>query len=599
MRKSLSIKLFAVVAAIVIVSLVFGCETDDKGTGPTNGEPTTPVIDVAGGAPADSATGQPLVVTLRWTCTDPDGDSITYDVYFDTSATPSRVDSAATDVFYTSDSLDYETTYYWMITASDNAGHSVSSPVWQFTAIPPKGNEPTMPEIDVASGAPADSSEDHPLVVTLVWDCTDPDGDPVTYDVYFGADQMLTLVAADTSSNYYQPDTLDFGTTYFWKVVAKDNHGNSISSPLWVFSTVDYSVTWNRIFDEPKSGGSVAQTGDGGYVAAGTIDIGFREDVYLVKVDALGNTLWSTTVGGTHQDWPLWIAPTPDGGCIVTGYTVSFGVGNGDVYLIKTDAFGDTTWTQTYGGAESDGGNSVLPTYDGGFVVVGSTWSFGAGDLDVYLIKTNETGDIVWTRTFGGPARDEGYSVAQTGDGGYVVAGDTYVDFGSNPAAYLIKTDSLGIAEWTKTFAGANIAFARSISLMTDGGFVLAGATRSANGEDNDLYLIRTDAAGNSLWSKTYGGPEDEWASSVAQTDDGGLVVAGWTKSYGSGYIDAYLIETDISGDTVWTRTFGESGLDMADCVRLTTDGGYVMAGTWGSSSMFVTKTDSLGRVYE
>jgi hypothetical protein len=175
---------------------------------------------------------------------------------------------------------------------------------------------------------------------------------------------------------------------------------------------------------------------------------------------------------------------------------LSFGAGSYDVYLVKTDSIGDTLWTRTYGGTTMDVGQSVAQTADGGYIVAGATFSYGAGMVDVYLIKTDSVGDTAWTRTYGDSDFDGGESVAQTSDGGYIVTG---------------YTESYG--------AGME-----------------------------DAYLIKADSLGDTLWTNTFGGNDEDWGYSVTQTADGGYIIAGWTSSYGAGMVDFYLIKTDPLG---------------------------------------------------
>jgi len=215
---------------------------------------------------------------------------------------------------------------------------------------------------------------------------------------------------------------------------------------------------------------------------------------------AFAQTSWWRTYGGTGYDEGYSVQQTADGCYIITGFTESFGVGTpetANVYLIKTNTSGDTLWTRTYGGRDDDWGYSVQQTADGGYVIAGTTFSFGAGNLDVYLIKTDASGDALWTRTYGGSDCDEGYSVQQTADGSYIIAGYS-ASFGT--------------------------------------------------GDDNDVYLIKTDASGDTAWTRTYGGTNYEEGRSVQQTQDGGYIVAGITRSFGAGLSDVYLIKTDSLG---------------------------------------------------
>ena len=280
---------------------------------------------------------------------------------------------------------------------------------------------------------------------------------------------------------------------------------------------------------------------------------------------------------------------------------MSFGAGKADVYLIKTNALGDTQWTRTYGGADIDEGFSVQQTSDGGYIVAGLTWSFSAGLQDVYLIKTNASGDTQWTRNYGGTVNDWGYSVQQTSDGGYIVTGWTG-SFGAGSAdIYLIKTNASGDTLWTRTYGGAQYDEGNSVQQTSDGGYIVAGYTYSFGAGSYDVYLIKTNASGDTQWTRTYGGTNDDEGFSARQTTDGGYIVAGYTGSFGAGG-DVYLIKTNASGDTQWTRTYGGTGGDEGYWVRQTSDGGYIVAGWTGSFGagnydVYLVKTDSLGNV--
>ena len=342
-------------------------------------------------------------------------------------------------------------------------------------------------------------------------------------------------------------------------------------------------VLWTRTYGGSNTdrGRSVQQTLDGGFVVVGwTNSFGAGDiDVYLIRTDATGDTLWTRTYGGSGSDYGFSIQQTSDSGFVVAGYTQSFGAGDIDVYLIRTDPTGDTLWTKTYGSSQSDLGFSVQQTTDGGFVVTGSTTSFGAGSADVYLIRTDAQGDTLWTRTFGGSSSDRGYSVQQTTDGGLVVAGVTS-SFGAGLSnVWLIRTDANGDTLWTRTFGGSSFDLGSSVQQTSDGGFVLAGWTSSFGAGSADVWLIRTDAQGETLWTRTYGGSHVDIGQSVQQTANGGFVVVGNTGSFGAGVNDVYIIRADTQGDTLWTRTYGGSNVDIGQSVQQTASGGFVLAG--------------------
>jgi len=314
------------------------------------------------------------------------------------------------------------------------------------------------------------------------------------------------------------------------------------------------------------------------------------------------DTLWTNTFGGSDEDYGHAVQQTDDGGYIITGYTRSFGAGSADIYLIKTDSNGDTLWTKTFGDSLIDSGKSVQQTSDGGYIITGYTKSFGSGGSDVWLIKTDSNGDSLWTKTFGGIDGDRGNWVQQTTDGGYILTGFRFPIAYGDADVWLIKTDSNGDSLWTKTFGGDHDERSYGVQQTTDGGYIITGATESYGNGENDIWLIKTDSNGDSLWTKTFGGSSDDTGYSVQQTTDNGYIIAGWTYSYGNGNLDAWLIKTDSNGDSLWTKTFGGNGWDYGVSIQKTFDGGYIFTGATysygnGESDVWLIKTDSDGVV--
>jgi len=346
---------------------------------------------------------------------------------------------------------------------------------------------------------------------------------------------------------------------------------------------------WSQTFggSEYDWGNSVTQTSDGGYIIASiTYSYGAGNgDIWLIKTGASGVEEWSQTFGGSGQDYGQSVAQTSDGGYIITGSTYSYGAGHSDVWLIKTDADGNQEWNETFGGSGEDHGDSVAETSDGGYIIAGSTQSYGNGSSDVWLIETDSSGTKEWSQTFGGSEYDYSESVAETSDGGYIVAGSTESYGAGGSDVWLIETDSSGTEEWSQTFGGSEYDYSDSVVETSDGGYIVAGSTESYGAGGSDVWLIKTDANGTEEWDKTFGGSNYDWGSSVAHTSDGGYIIAGSTYSYGAGSADLWLIKTDVSGTEEWNQAFGGLNYEDGLSVAVTSDGGYVITGSTVSYS--------------
>lgn len=203
-------------------------------------------------------------------------------------------------------------------------------------------------------------------------------------------------------------------------------------------------------------------------------------------------------------------------------------------------------WNKTFGGSGTDYGLSLVQAGDGGYALLGSTASFGAGSTDLWLIKTDSSGNMQWNKTYGTTGFEEGYGMKPTSDGGYIIGATT----GPFTAldAWLVKTDGSGNMQWNKTYGGTLMELGGVAIQTSDGGYALATQTTSFGAGDTDAWLIKTDANGNMQWNQTYGGTGSEDAYCVIQTSDGGYAIGGWTNSFGAGGIDMWLIKTDEGG---------------------------------------------------
>ena len=346
-------------------------------------------------------------------------------------------------------------------------------------------------------------------------------------------------------------------------------------------SGVQIDQEWSRTFGGHYGDGawSVQATEDGGYVLAGyTSSRGEGSDLWLVKTDSYGNEIWDRTFGGSGEDVGTYVLATEDGGYIVVGSTKSFGMGEERLWLLKTDSNGSLEWDRTFGGfvsSSGDGGWSVCETGDAGYIVTGYTKSSGAGGKDLWIIKTDGNGNQAWERTYGGPKDDVGMSVIRADDG-YVLAGRT-ASFGSGEDdIWLLRVGADGSELWNATYGGKLDETAFQVIARPDG-YVLVGRTESDSGKR--ATLIKTDLFGRRLWEKAY--EEGSTGISLQQTEDGGFIIGGHIESKGAGR-DALLIKTDSSGVETWALRLGGPGDDTGTAI-VKNEGGFVLAGITSS----------------
>jgi hypothetical protein len=326
------------------------------------------------------------------------------------------------------------------------------------------------------------------------------------------------------------------------------------------------------------------ETDDGGYILVGnSASRGEGSDLFLIRTDSMGNSTWTRTWGGSGEDAGYFVQKTRDGGFIVTGSTKSYSMGEELLWLLKTDSNGNLSWEKTFGGFVSsagDGGWSVNETLDGGYIVTGYTQSQGNGRKDLWLLKTDGQGNKIWDRTFGGRDDDVGMSVLQSRDGGYIVAGRTASFTKGGDDIWLLKTDLLGNEQWNRTFGGNQDDAGFQVLELKDG-YALVGRTESGS-EEKKITLIKVNPDGRKRWERSYIGSS---ASSLQSTADGGYVIAGRIDSIETGR-DALIIKTDSAGLEEWSMTLGGRGDDIGTFVIQNRDGSYTMSGITDSYGM-------------
>ena len=357
------------------------------------------------------------------------------------------------------------------------------------------------------------------------------------------------------------------------------------------------------------NGYSVQQTIDGGYILVGeTYSFGAGSaDIWVIKTDGNGNKLWDKTLGGMNQDYNPNIKQTNDNGFIITAKTYSFGAGENDIWVVKLDENGTEQWNKTYGKQFVDYNGECQQTTDGGYIIVGTTSRNEPLNFDLWLIKIDSEGNEQWNRTFQtAPQSFEfGLSVQQTNDSGYIIAG-SYISYGTNTSydIWLIKTDAQGNEQWNRIYReNSSWKATRSIEPTSDGGYIVLANRGYYESKQVDFFMMKINQYGDEQWNKTYGGLQDDYGLESYQTSDRGYITIGYTMSYGAGEADVWMIKTDTYGNEQWNRTYGGKYNDAGHSIDLTSDGGYIITGIKGSyvkdnptCDIWLIKTGSQGK---
>jgi len=339
-----------------------------------------------------------------------------------------------------------------------------------------------------------------------------------------------------------------------------------------------------------------------GYLLVGAVEPGVSSpfDLYILKINEFGDTIWSRAYGGLQFDGATNVIKTSNDNFAIVGITASFGSIGYDVYFVNIDSIGDTLWTKTYGGTGDDWALDIVQTEDSGFVIAGYTSSFGTGATNVYLIRTNATGDTIWTATDASIIPTTAYSIVQLSDDGFLITGGIqYTE--TNVDCYILRTDVRGRKLWAKEYGGDKFDFGMDILIIDDSTFFIFGTTESFGTSLKDFWLLKIDDKGDTIWTRTYGTfyNDDPWDAILC--DDGSIVMAGGSKFTSRLSQQLCIVKADEMGVEIWSRTYGGLGSDeRAQKILLTSDKGYLFVGRvrftdTGNYNGYVVKTDSLG----
>ena len=407
------------------------------------------------------------------------------------------------------------------LATSVNGNSNIGTIIITITAV---DDEPNTMDVTTTT------DEDNTVTITL--EAEEVDGQTIQFNVTGNPSNGSVTISGTTAT--YTPNQDWFGTDTFnfeavdvsSKSILNNATGTIVVSPINDAPTVD---DINNV--EVSNGQSVDITLTGSDVENDNLTFEIVDSPNNGTVSISGNiaTFDATSVGSDTFT-----------------YQANDGTDNSDSATVTLSI----NWNNiTFGGSEIDGGTNVQATSDGGYILTGYTESFGAGSYDMYLVKTDASGNEIWSQTFGGSDYEIAFFVQETSDGGYILVGT--VSSGSGDM-YLVKTDVSGNEIWSQTFGGSSDDRGRSVKETSDGGYILVGYTSSFGAGTYDMYLVKTDASGNQEWSQTFGGSGSDSAYSVQETSDGGYILTGYTESFGAGKSDMYLVKTDSEGNPIF-----------------------------------------------
>lgn len=366
---------------------------------------------------------------------------------------------------------------------------------------------------------------------------------------------------------------------------------------------VSAQVTFRKAIGNPGEdiANCVRQTTDGGYVICGVTSSAdeLSSNIYLLKTDETGNLLWSRNFGSSLSvDVGSKVVVLETGELLVVGFTNAGGINGYDALLLKTDSNGFEIWRKTFGGSDWDFGQDVIVLPNGNYGVAGSTFSFGAGGSDGYFLEISPDGDVVHETTVGTTSDEEFKSLAYM-DGRLYFCG-SISQIGAGTDALMYCTDMAGNEVWQQVWGGIEEDFLTSVISTSDGNIVALGTSSSNETVNKQLYFIKATSDGQTLFERSDGGPADEEGREIVEGVDGNYTAVGYSTSYGAGGSAVFLFTISSHGWWVLSRQYGSIQEEQGNSIAFTQDGGFILAGfTYGfgaiNSDVFLLKTDGEG----
>ena len=392
---------------------------------------------------------------------------------------------------------------------------------------------------------------------------------------------IITLVYTPQVTGNHQAQ-LHIQGNFTEKVVSISGAGTQIS-PMTTFERIIGS-------NDSESAASVKEDEDG-FIVVGSFTPDDEEYNYLLvtKTDWYGKPVWEKLFGTSrNSDSGTDVLVNSDGSYIVLGNTESYGAGRFDMYLLKLDQNGNEVWSRTFGGAYDESARRIIHTSDEGYIICGNTKSTTNLDRDAFIVRVDQNGNTIWEKKYGGSGGETASAILQTDDGGFIFAGSTTTDFGYDFQIWIVKIDAEGNQAWAKTHGGSEWDEASSIAKTSDGGYILSGYTMSKGAGARDAYLLKVDSSGSFIWDKTFGDIHADGFSDVKETSDGGFIAAGRSVTFFSvdnQFTDMFIVRTDNQGELIWSKLIGSNQDERASSIQLTSDNGYIISGTTSSYS--------------